>query len=479
MIQRTHEKFRWQLADDFAPLLEAVLDAPPQVVKESPAKLVARHEVDGRAFYVKRYRHGAFLFRPLKFLIKRSQAEQEWRLASEFDERGVPIVRHVALGERWSARGLLESVLVTEEFTGGVPLDDSHQSFFPDVIDFVRAIARCGVAHMDLHPSNILFNPATREMRLIDLHGAGTFDDDSPANCRDVMLVQLGMTLRLPVDPEIHRLSGSRRVEAFAQRARRCLKTNRDFARVRIGGRSWQVRRSMVEAVKEALDDPNRFLSNAQILKDGRSATVGAAGGLVLKRHNFKKPLNLVKDLFRGSRARRSFLKGYHLELCGFPTPAVLATADDRLLGIPVRSFLLMQRIEGALDAGRWDGKPPQAYDKSDRSYLPWCLGFIIARLHNEGFTHRDLKETNILMDNRGLPNLIDLDGLTFVQVVTLPEAAANLRRLAEGMASAGRLTRANVFFFLRTYCRTRGVRPSALFPRGERRAKAHAHRSR
>src|SRR5436190_12616588 len=120
-MQRTQNNFRWRLADDFAPLLEAVLDAPAEIVKESAAKLVARHEAHGRTFFVKRYRHAAYLLRPLKFLLKKSQAALEWRLAEEAARRGVPTVRHVALGERWSARGLLESVIITEGFAG-VPL---------------------------------------------------------------------------------------------------------------------------------------------------------------------------------------------------------------------------------------------------------------------------------------------------------------------------------------------------------------------
>src|SRR5687767_1291959 len=120
---------RWTLADDFAPMLRDVLETRAiQVVKDDRAKSVARHEVKGRAFYVKRYRHGAFPGRSLKFLFKPSQAKQEWRLAAEFEKRGIRVVRHVGLGERWSARGLMESVLITEAFAG-VPLEIRHEKF--------------------------------------------------------------------------------------------------------------------------------------------------------------------------------------------------------------------------------------------------------------------------------------------------------------------------------------------------------------
>ncbi|HTD66688.1 MAG TPA: lipopolysaccharide kinase InaA family protein [Candidatus Limnocylindria bacterium] len=455
MIQRTHNQFRWQLADDFAPLLEAVLSAPPQIVKESDAKLVARHEVNGRSFYVKRYRHSAFPFRPLKFILKKSQAAQEWRLVAEMEERRVPIVRHVALGERWTTRGLMESVLVTEAFDGGAPLDESHHAHFPRVVEFVRELALTGVAHFDLHPSNLLVNLQSGEIRLVDLHGAKVFENEVPTECGDIMLAQLCVTLPLPVSHEVRETAKALRRDQFAERSKRCLKTNRDFGIRKSGPLRWHVRSaSLTPEVEAAMRDPNEFLTRAKVLKAGRSATVGAAHGLVLKRYNFKKPLNLLKDLFRGSRGRRGFRKAYHLELCGFPTPRVIAAGERRVLGFPIRSYVLMAEVRDAVDAGRWSGETPHT------------LAHFIARLHEEGFTHRDLKQTNILFDRDGGPHLIDLDGLEFTDVLKASKAAADLRRLAKGMDDAGKLTRRNVFTFLRIYCRERKLRPRNLFPR-------------
>ena len=89
-------------------------------------------------------------------------------MAAECERRGLPIVRHLALGERWSARGLLESVLITEAFEHGVPLDDSHERFFPRVMELVSEIARAGVTHHDFHPSNLLLNENTGQLRLVD-----------------------------------------------------------------------------------------------------------------------------------------------------------------------------------------------------------------------------------------------------------------------------------------------------------------------
>ncbi len=446
---------RWTLADDFAPLLRDLLAAKAiEVVKDDRAKFVARYEVNGRAFYLKRYRHGAFAMRPVKYLVKRSQAEQEWLLAAELEKRGVPIARHVAFGERWSGRGLVESVLITEAFEG-VPIERGHEKFFPQVVEFVREMARAGVTHFDFHPANLLLNESTGEIRLIDLYGAKVFEDETVADIRDMLLTQLCVSLPLPVTAEIMRLSSGLRIEKLAERAKRCLKSNRDFTRQKFGKFSWQVRRSEITAdVESVLRDPDAFLKRARVLKAGRSSTVGAADGLVLKRHNFKKPLNLGKDLVRGSRGRRDFLKAYHLELCELPTARVIATADHRVLGLPPRSFVLMEEIPEAITAA-------QAGDVEIAN-----LGQLIAWVHRDGFSHRDLKETNLLFDRAGVPYLIDLEGLKFVKVVTPPEAAANLRRLAQGLAAVGKLTRHNVILFMLNYCRDRAVLPRTIFPK-------------
>lgn len=446
-----HEHFRWRLANDFAPVLEELWRArPAEIIKDDRMKFVARYEVRGKIFYVKRYRHAAFPLRPLKFLCKPSQAAEEWRIAQECDARGVPAVRHVALGERWSARGLLESVLITEGFAG-VPLEAKHKPFFAAVLELVRTMARAGITHRDFHPANLLVNEQTGELRLVDLYGAQTTSHGA-LNIELRLLAQLRVSLPLQVSQAATQAARVLRKQLLAQRARRCLKSNRDFARHKFGKLRWQVRReTLSEPVRAALQEPDAFLRRGRLLKDGRSSTVGAADGLVLKRHNFRKLLNPLKDFIRGSRGRRDFLKGYHLELCGIPTARVIATADIRVLGIPMRSYTLMWEIPGAVDASRAsDAQIPE-------------LANVLAKLHDEGFTHRDLKETNLLFDAHGKAHLIDLDGLKFVFDLPHGEAAANLQRLARGLA--GQLTRGRIVRFMLCYCRARHLSPRELFP--------------
>jgi tRNA A-37 threonylcarbamoyl transferase component Bud32 len=461
VTEQTHNQYRWQLADNFAPQLEELLRTQPiEVVKDDRAKFVARYELHGRAFYVKRYRHGAYALRPMKFFFKRSQAAEEWWLAGELQKCGVPIVRHVALGERWTVRGLVESVLITEAFDG-VPVEQQHEKFFPQIIGLIESMAKASVVHEDFHPANLLLHEATGEIRLIDLYGARIAAGKPMEQIRESLLAQLGVTLpSLPMNGMVARRARDLRKQKLAERARRCLKTNRDFARRRFSKFTWQLRRAeLTPEVEAVLRDPDGFLTRARVLKAGRSSTVGADGGYVLKRNNFKKPFNLVKDLIRGTRGRRDFLKGYHLELCGISTAKILATADERILGLPTRSFVLMEEIPGAVDAGQGGGPVVSLFK-------------LVARLHEEGFIHRDLKETNLIFDGQKVPHLIDLDGLRFVSKVTDEQAGENLRRLMEGLLAAGQIPADKKMNFALSYTRARSLSKTTR----ERAILIHAH---
>jgi tRNA A-37 threonylcarbamoyl transferase component Bud32 len=184
------------------------------------------------------------------------------------------------------------------------------------------------------------------------------------------------------------------------------------------------------------------------VLKPSRSSAVSARDGVVLKRYNLRKWGNVLWDLFRGSRALRAFHKAYHLEVCGIPTARPIATADERLWFLPVRSYFLMEEIKGAVSLRAWSGCKRTGCK---------LLAELLGRMHREGFTHRDLKDGNIVFDSDGRPHLIDLDGLRFVRRVSVSRAVADLARLARDTKGwQQRVSRADCARFLIVYCRGR-----------------------
>ncbi len=447
---------RWELQPDFAPILESVLNSHSDIVKQSPAKCVTRHETTGKVWFVKRYLHSAVALRPLKFYFKASQARQEWQLAQRLETLCVPVVRHVALGERWGF-GLRESILITEGFDG-VSLDESPDFDAHAVLSFVNQLHAGGVLQRDLHPGNILCHKHTQELRLVDVHGTIIKPSLSKEECAK-NLAFLRMFRPLPVPDDIATRSERMRREYFEYRSRRCLKHNREFEPRRFPPLLWHARIPLLTtAAEQILRDPDGFLaSSAEILKPGRSSTVGRADGLVLKRANLRKPENLLKDFFRESKARRSYVKAYHLELAGIPTARSIATADRRAFGLLLRSYFLMEEIPGAQHLGQWRG---------NATHAALQLARLLAKLHNEGFSHRDLKETNLVFNSAGKLFVIDLDGLEYAGVVTRERALADLTRLARAAEGLPGYTVALRRLFVLRYAKDRGIRPGEFFTR-------------
>jgi hypothetical protein len=373
----------WELTSGFDP--DAVLPAPSRCVKESPAKLVTAHEVAGKTYYVKRYRHAAVPLRPLKFLFKPSQARQEWNIAQNIN---APIVRHLALGERWGF-GLQESILITEGFDGHEPTAADADR----VLAFVRQLHAAGVLQRDLHPGNILVG---KELRLVDLHGTELRTPTADEIADNLARLRIFLPIDVPANKALEQAF-------YCHRARRCLKRNRDFDRQD----GWHYRKKFW---KDEWRNTAEFFDRARILKRGRTSLVGAADGFVMKQYNLRRPSRFIKDLFRRSRAVKSFLKAYHLELVGIPTARPLAAGRRWFT-----SWFVMEEIAKAQPADAGAARK------------------LIARLHDAGFSHRDLKPSNIVVNEKGEAFLIDLEGLRFVGEVTPEQRAKDLARFERG----------------------------------------------
>ncbi len=450
-VHKQARGIRWTGAIDGGGALDPnqILSSPSELVKQSPAKMVRVHTCGERRFYAKHYLHTFHPLRPYKFWFKRSQARLEWDLAQELLALGVPIVDHFALGERWGRGGLLESILITEAFPGTI-LSETDQWDRAALLAFVNRLHELGVMQRDLHPANLLVD-AEGHFALVDLDGVVVKRHLSAEERRD-NLAFIDFRVDLPVDDTVKARSAVLRRALLKQRARRCLKRNRDFDFRVFGGQRWQLRLAeFAEAQPEWLTHPDQaFGADGTFLKQGRTSTVARAGAVVLKRYNLKKRSNLIKDLFRRSRARRSFLMAYHLELVGIPTAKPIGVLDCRKWGLLYRSYFAMEFLRGAeaLHVAAWP-----------RLKLIRAVAQLVGRCHREGFFHRDLKLTNVLVHPERGVFLIDLDGLSFADTVSQDRAMADLDRMdrhAKKLMGTGNRDR---LVFLKHYVLARGAR--------------------
>ncbi len=122
--------------------------------------------------------------------------------------------------------------------------------------------------------------------------------------------------------------------------------------------------------------------------------------------------------------------------------------AERRVLRVLLRSYLVTGEIADAVPLHKWRGDCRQATRR---------VAMLLARLHDEGFSNRDLKSSNIVLNHAGTPYLIDLDGLQYHGDLKRRRAVADLARFSAGLrALVPSLTRSDWARFLRQYAETR-----------------------
>ena len=168
-----HADIRWEASPEFPRFLRQLPQARRLEITRTPTKLVEQYDLPGASLFVKRYLHGVRRFRPCKYFLRRPRSRREWQRADRLEALGVPVVPHLAHGERWSWRGLEESLLVTEGLPGFTVVSSQMDTTAADLQRslgaFVASMHTAGITHQDLHPSNLVYSQQTQELKLIDL----------------------------------------------------------------------------------------------------------------------------------------------------------------------------------------------------------------------------------------------------------------------------------------------------------------------
>ena len=213
-----------------------------------------------------------------------------------------------------------------------------------------------------------------------------------------------------------------------------------------------------IAGLESLLDDPDSFLrGSVKMLADSELVTMGVvslgknAPQLLLRRLNYGRIRHQLRDTFRTSRAERAFDHGLAMELAGVPTPQVIAVATKRVLRRPVCAYLLTEFIPRATTLEDVLNKQAKLSVKQIRQ-----LAGLMASLHASGFSHRDLKSSNILYDEKLEPCFIDLDGVRRYETLSWDRMIKDLVRL--GMEFTGKGLVKSAPWFLKCYCRKRGM---------------------
>jgi len=388
--------------------------------------------------------------------------------------------------------------------------------------DLVARLAEADLYLPDLHPGNILISggPEAWRLSLVDLAEA---ERPAPPESTVEHLVQLehffepiasvaerlrcldrvGQILGDTIEAAlVTRATADYRREFYRHRDRRTRQESKYFARIKVaallpsqapqgnaltfgsrlsGGlagvwRGW--------ATADWGDAINALLANGSLSPDqpgatrlkppGRTAdiwrlTLPDGRGLVLKRHK-RAGRRRPGQALLGTRSRAAFRKGHALLARGIATARPAAAVDLRRRGAVKDTLLATEVATATVPLSEWLRQGPPA---RERRRLIRALAQMLRRMHDAGFSHRDLKAPNILVTHGGpcgpRPVLVDLDGVRGGLRVSAGRRGKDLMRLSVSLDEwgVGRLT--DRLRFLRTYLGRSGC-PGAITILGRRR---------
>jgi len=159
------------------------------------------------------------------------------------------------------------------------------------------------------------------------------------------------------------------------------------------------------------LNDPDAFMEQGRILKDGNSATVVHVGGKngnynwVIKRYNIKSLFHALKRGLRPSRAWVSWTNAHRLKISGIQTPQAIAMVEKRIGPWRRTCYYVTVWCDSPNAATLGNLQQPQAH--------PQVQGLIslFQQMFNLGIYHGDCKATNFLF-TPDEPAVIDLDSM-------------------------------------------------------------------
>ena len=185
-----------------------------------------------------------------------------------------------------------------------------------------------------------------------------------------------------------------------------CFKDNDDFIPVKLSGLMAVIRRKDDSPeVRECIKNPDRFLNNAEILKDSRTTKAGIvkfADGkeVFIKCFNNKGLAYSLKYIFREARPFRVWTATWALEKAGIPTPRPIAAVAKYTAGFPGKAYLIRNVVPDIVPTLDFFAKLNEN-NKLRELYFK-SVAAVFAKMHNAGIYHGDAKCSNIYVEDCG-----------------------------------------------------------------------------
>jgi tRNA A-37 threonylcarbamoyl transferase component Bud32 len=186
-----------------------------------------------------------------------------------------------------------------------------------------------------------------------------------------------------------------------------CFDNNSDFLRIVRGVNLVIIRRCADSpAMRDCLEDPEKYLSAANIIKDSRSTKAGLTTlsdgtAVFIKRYNNKGLRYTLKYMFSSAKPFRTWKAAWHLEMSGIPTPKPLAATASRTAGILTSAYLIAESVPGIISTIDFC-KIMYESRKIQKIYAE-SIAAMMSKMHDAGVYHGDTKLSNIFVSK--IPN--------------------------------------------------------------------------
>ena len=182
---------------------------------------------------------------------------------------------------------------------------------------------------------------------------------------------------------------------------------------------------------------------NAQAIKQNPVRSVlllPDAPNMIIKHYKVRGVADIVKYLFRRSKAVSESQGERACRKADIPVPDVLAWGENRRFGLLREACLIESRIVDAVGLGQYIGKHLATAPSSHRAQTMRDIGSLLAKIHNAGLSHPDFHPGNILVQ----PNVsgdaklfvIDLHSIRPLRLLRSGRRARDLAKLYHSLSS-------------------------------------------
>lgn len=420
----------------------------------------------------------------IKYILFPSKAASEWRTLKEFENRKLPCPIPLAFSEKRSFRMLRDSCLITEALNPAITLNEyvEHmQAAFSDknlrqkreeltqsLAVLIRKLHQNKIFYRDLHAGNLMIQPADKgspEIFFIDLHKAFVLPrllqwmrirdlaqlcNSFPASKADKFRFMkeyckessdCGNRFRT-LHKKIYRKGCKLENRRIKSRSKRCLKKSSVFEISKAWDENYFGRRDFGEVATQ-----KAILFHELSRKTNEASTIKKSTKSVLTIHKINNGLPLcvkgyrflgipyaLKNLFRKSRAMKSWIAANGLMIRGIETPVPQAIVERKWGPFIVESFFITRWLQDATQLNNYVQTLYGSNSIQKKEAFIKTFAQVIQKLHRQGIYHADLKSNNILVtelrDDRWGFYLIDLDRVLFKKTISFYQRANNLAQI-------------------------------------------------